>query len=135
MGRDYRLHSMVKEALLSDSPMTLRCQTRWCYLLNVSQSCPSLTQLLLTGSSLVSSCLIFFFLIFISKAFSIMRTTEFVAAKHHSDFRLLLRPFMALFCLADRVFHSSPQFCPILTTLLYPRVISTSLCISATKLK
>lgn len=64
-----------------------------------------------------------------------MRTTEFVAAKHHSDFRLLLHLFMALFCLADRVFHSSPQFCPILTTLLYPRVISTSLCISATKLK
>lgn len=56
-----------------------------------------------------------------------MRTTGFGAAKHHSWHQTAFASLhgFVLPC-RDKVFPSSPQFCPILTTFLYPRVISTS---------
>lgn len=116
--RDYTLYSLVKAALVNDSPMTpqvLRPVTGPCLMSHN----PAVTRLVLKVSFLASSSsLIFLFLLFLVCLYF---PHWCVAAKYRSDLRLLLHPFMALFCLADKhkvypCFPSPPQFCPILTT-------------------
>lgn len=118
--RDYTLYSLVRAALLSDSPMTLqvvRPVTGPCLMSHN----PALTQPVLKVSFLASSSsLIFLFLFFLVRLYFQCFPHWCVAAKYRSDLRLLLHPFFALFCLADKhkvypCFPSPPQFCPILT--------------------
>lgn len=106
--RDYTLYSLVRAALLSDSPMTLqvvRPVTGPCLMSHN----PALTRLVLKVSFLASSSsLIFLFLFFLVRLYFQCFPHWCVAAKYRSDLRLLLHPFFALFCLAHKFIPAFP---------------------------
>lgn len=126
--RDYMLYSLVREPWWFPYDSAGGKTSCW-PLLDVSQSCPSLTQLVPTVSFLASFICVFVCVyIFTSNSFPIVRTTVCVAVKHHSDFCI-----PSWLCSALQRIHkvypcfpSSSQFCPILTIFLYPGIISTS---------
>lgn len=67
--RDYTLYSVVREALVSDSPRDAAGGKNRRWLLLVSQSCSSLTHLVLEASFLASSRIISLFCVCLSNSY------------------------------------------------------------------
>jgi len=101
------LYTLVKEALVSDSPMTLQVVRLVAGPCLMSHS-PALPRI---SAKSEFSCIFFPYLSFCacvaaSRAF----TVACAAAKHHFDLGLLSPPFMALFYLAEPNIEFIPAF-------------------------